>query len=218
MIHTAPTSTLAAVTPDYRNGAHGNGGIASEPASPLVQIVWTALKQGEIDHVRAIREIEAGLPGGAAALVPFTRHPLPAVRLAASGVLARRHREPAPLQFTLLGGFSVTRGSWRADDAAWGTTRRTKSRAAAAVAPRPRPRRGRDHRSVLAGPPRRQRPPQSSRRDLPRPPRRTGRTVLPAIGVIGMLILGLALPAYGVGDVPGVDGQDGVGRVCWQPV
>lgn len=90
-----------------------------EPASPLVQILWTALKQGEIDPPTAIREIEAGLPGGASALVPFTRHPLPAVRLAASGALARRHREPAPLQFTLLGGFSVTRGSWRADDDAW---------------------------------------------------------------------------------------------------
>ena len=90
-----------------------------EPASPLVQILWTALKRGEIDPPTAIREIEAGLPGGASALVPFTRHPLPAVRLAASGALARRHREPAPLEFTLLGGFSVTRGSWRADDDAW---------------------------------------------------------------------------------------------------
>jgi hypothetical protein len=107
--HTVPTSTLAAVTLDYRNGGQGNGRIASEPASLLVQILWTALKQGEIDDVTAIREIEVGLRGGAAALVPFTRHPLPAVRLAGSGPLARGHREPAPLQFTLLGGFSTGR-------------------------------------------------------------------------------------------------------------
>ena len=53
------------------------------------------------------------------ALVRFTRHPRPAVRLAAAGALARRGRAPAPLQFTLLGGFSVTRGRRRADDAAW---------------------------------------------------------------------------------------------------
>ena len=148
-----------------------------------------------------------GASRGRGGVGAFTRHPLPAVQLAASRVLAPRHREPAPLQFTLLGGFSVTRGSWRADDAAWGTTRRRKSRAAAAVAPRPRPRRGRDHRSVLAGPPRRQRPPQSSRRDLPRPPRRAGRTVLPAIGVIAMLLLGLAFPRPASATFPGSTGK-----------
>ena len=86
--------------------------------SPLQQLVWTALERGEIDPMVAIDRLEAGLPGGVAALVPFTRHPLTAVRRAASGAL-ERHRDPPPLVFTLLGGFSVTRGTWRADDVAW---------------------------------------------------------------------------------------------------
>lgn len=49
--------------------------------------------------------------------MPFTRHPAPALRTAAIGAL--EHREPPVLAFTLLGGFSVTRGSWRAEDGAW---------------------------------------------------------------------------------------------------
>src|SRR4051812_6724136 len=61
--------------------------------------------------------IEAGLAGGAAAVLPFTRHPVPAVRLAASNALERRAL--TPLSFTLLGGFSVTRAGRRAGDAAW---------------------------------------------------------------------------------------------------
>lgn len=87
--------------------------------SLLEQIVWRALEQGQIEPATAIRGIEAGLQGGAAALVPFTRHPVPAVRRAAIGVLDRRRCEPAALAFTLLGGFSATRGGWRADDAVW---------------------------------------------------------------------------------------------------
>jgi len=87
--------------------------------SRLEQIVWTALERGEIEPATAINGIESGLLGGAAALVPFTRHPVAAVRLAAVGALERRRREPPTLAFTLLGGFSVSRGSWRAEDAAW---------------------------------------------------------------------------------------------------
>jgi DNA-binding SARP family transcriptional activator len=117
-------------------------------SSQLIRIVWTALEQGEIDPATAIREIQAGLPGGVAALVPFTRHPVPAVRLeaidaaaacghpgaiaaldqltrpenpvvATGAVEVRERREPLALTFTLLGCFSLTRGNWRADDAAW---------------------------------------------------------------------------------------------------
>lgn len=95
------------------------GSTAVANASPLVQVLWKGLEHREIDPVTAMREIEAGLPGGPVALVAFTRHPRPAVRLAAAGILARRAREPAPLQFTLLGGFSLTRDSQRADDSAW---------------------------------------------------------------------------------------------------
>lgn len=117
--HTLPTSTLVAVTPDYGSDAQCNGRTTSEPGSPLIQVVWTALEQGRINPATAIREIEAGIPGGAAALVPFTRHPLPAVRQEAAGALERRRWESSALAFTLLGGFSVTRGSWRVDDDAW---------------------------------------------------------------------------------------------------
>ena len=94
------------------------GAMTPQP-SGLEQIVWTALERGEIEPATAINGIESGLPGGAAALVPFTSHPVAAVRLAASGALERCRREPPRLVFTLLGGFSVFRGSWQADDAAW---------------------------------------------------------------------------------------------------
>ena len=118
-------------------------------SSQLVRVVWAALEQGEIDSATAIRELQAGLPGGVAAVVPFTRHPVAAVRLAAIGAAAACGHagvideveqpartetpvgsegaieacespcEPAALAFTLLGGFSATRGGWCADDAAW---------------------------------------------------------------------------------------------------
>jgi DNA-binding SARP family transcriptional activator len=90
-----------------------------ETASPLVQVLWSALEQGEIDPATAIRGVEAGLPGGVGALVPFTRHPLAAVRIMATEALRRQGPARAPLRFILLGGFSVARGSWRADDADW---------------------------------------------------------------------------------------------------
>lgn len=61
--HTVPTSTLAAVTPDYGNGAQGNGRVPSEPASPLVQILWTPLEQDRIDPASAIREGRGGASG-----------------------------------------------------------------------------------------------------------------------------------------------------------
>lgn len=83
----------------------------------LEQLVWAALPHGEIEPVTAIREIQNGLPGGVAAVLAFTRHPLPRGRLAASG--ARERRTPAPLSFALLGGFSVTRAARKVDDAAW---------------------------------------------------------------------------------------------------
>ena len=87
--------------------------------SPIVSIVWTALAQGQLDAVAAIREIEAGLPGGPAALVPFTCHPLPAARLAATRALQRPRHEATALAFTVLGGFSVTRGDRHVDNAGW---------------------------------------------------------------------------------------------------
>jgi DNA-binding SARP family transcriptional activator len=93
--------------------------VKSQPTSPLVQVLWAALEQGRIDPATAIREVEAGLPGGVSALVPFTRHPLPAVRLVATEALQRHRPAAAALRFTLLGRFSVTRGVWRAEDADW---------------------------------------------------------------------------------------------------
>ena len=50
---------------------------------------------------------------------PFTRHPQPAVALVATEALHRHPSQRAALRFTLLGGFSVTRGSSRAADTAW---------------------------------------------------------------------------------------------------
>ena len=50
--------------------------------------MWTALEHGEIDPATTIRELQAGLPAGAAAVLPFTHHPLAAVRLEAIGAAA----------------------------------------------------------------------------------------------------------------------------------
>src|SRR3954454_23788326 len=50
----------------------------------------------------AIREVEAAPAAGAAPVAS-----------------TRERRAPSALTFTLLGGFSVTRGNWQADDAAW---------------------------------------------------------------------------------------------------
>ena len=77
-------------------------------------VEWTALEQGKIEPATAIRAIEAGLPGNVAALLPFTRHPVPAVRQAATGVLDRRRHEAAPLRSHCSGRSLVTRRNWRA--------------------------------------------------------------------------------------------------------
>ena len=115
----------------------------------LEPIVWRALERGVLDPATVVSEVEAGLPGDAA-LVPLTRHPVPAARQAAmraaaasghpdaiaalehllgaddpalsataASALERLRSEPPGLSFRLLGGFSVTRGSWKPDDAAW---------------------------------------------------------------------------------------------------
>jgi DNA-binding SARP family transcriptional activator len=119
VVNTVPAPTLVPIAPVRGSGAEPASRDVSPPGSLLVQVLWTALEQGGIEPAAAIREIEAGLPGGAAGLVPFTRHPVPAVRQAAAGALERRRREPTALAITLLGRFAVTRGSWRVDDAAW---------------------------------------------------------------------------------------------------
>ena len=115
----------------------------------LEGIVWRALARGKLDPGTVVRELEAALPGGAAlvslmwhpelrvrqaaapaaaasghpdaiaGLQRLTRDNDPVVAGAARASLARLVREPPALTFTLLGGFSVTRGAWRADDAAW---------------------------------------------------------------------------------------------------
>jgi DNA-binding SARP family transcriptional activator len=99
----------------------------------LEPVVWRALEHGRLDAPTVIRELEAALPGGAA-LLPLTHHPRPAVREAALGAAAGSGHpdairglpaealaqlQPPALRFRVLGGFAVTRGSWRADDAAW---------------------------------------------------------------------------------------------------
>ena len=48
----------------------------------LEPIVWRALERGLLDPATVVSEVEAGLPGDAA-LVPLTRHPVPAARQAA---------------------------------------------------------------------------------------------------------------------------------------
>ena len=115
----------------------------------LEEIVWRALARGKLDPDTVVRELAAALPGGAAlvslmwhpelrvrhAAAPtaaasghpdaianlqrLTRESDAAVAAAAKSTLARLSHEPPALAFTLLGRFTVTRGTWQADDAAW---------------------------------------------------------------------------------------------------
>lgn len=90
-------------------------------------IVWTALKQPEIERPTASPEIEGGGPVHATALVPMNRRPRLAVPFgptgpavaSSTGTLERRQRELSTLAFTLSAGFSVTRAHDQPDDQAW---------------------------------------------------------------------------------------------------
>jgi hypothetical protein len=64
------------------------GRLVSLVSFQLVRVVWAALEQGEMIPRSAIRELQARLPAGVAAVVPFTRHPLAAVQLEATGAAA----------------------------------------------------------------------------------------------------------------------------------
>jgi DNA-binding SARP family transcriptional activator/tetratricopeptide (TPR) repeat protein len=115
----------------------------------LERPLWRALAAGTLDPGAVIAAIEVAWPGGDALLAftshPNSRvrraavapagvsgHPdLPSrldelaadpdPEVAAAAVSARERlvTRPPPLDFTLLGGFEVRRGSWNADDSAW---------------------------------------------------------------------------------------------------
>jgi len=115
----------------------------------LEPLLWKALQSGALDPDSVIGAVEAAFPGGAvvlpftahpdarvrrAAVAPagISGHPDlipklsaleddpdPEVAAAAAAAHRRLRASPPPLVFTLLGGFEVRRGSWRADSAAW---------------------------------------------------------------------------------------------------
>jgi DNA-binding SARP family transcriptional activator len=111
--------------------------------------LWRALADGALDPEAVVAAIESAWPGGAALLaftshpdarvrraavapaavsghpdlVPrldeLAEDPDPDVAAAAGAARARLGARPPPLDFTVLGGFAVRRGSWHAEDAAW---------------------------------------------------------------------------------------------------
>ena len=111
--------------------------------------LWRALAAGALDPDAVVAAIESAWPGGAALLAftshPDARvrraavapaavsgHPDLVPRLdalaedpdsevaaAAGAARTRLGARPPPLDFTVLGGFAVRRGSWQAEDAAW---------------------------------------------------------------------------------------------------
>jgi DNA-binding SARP family transcriptional activator len=111
--------------------------------------LWRAVAGGALDPDAVVAAIETAWPGGAALLsftshpdarvrraavapaavsghpelVPrldeLKADPDPDVAAAAAAARARLDARPPPLDFTVLGGFAVRRGSWRAEDAAW---------------------------------------------------------------------------------------------------
>jgi ATP/maltotriose-dependent transcriptional regulator MalT/DNA-binding SARP family transcriptional activator len=117
--------------------------------SRVEPIVWRALENRLLEPTIVINEVAAALPGGSALVplthhpLPAVRqiaigaaaasgHPdaianlrqiarrkEPGQATAAAIALERLRLAPPPLAFTVLGGFALTRGSWRADDAAW---------------------------------------------------------------------------------------------------
>ena len=115
----------------------------------LEPLLWRALEVGALAPASVVAALEAALPGGAAVLaftrhpVPEVRRvavlaavasahpgavarakdlqadPDPAVASAAHAARARLKADPPPLAFTVLGGFSVRRGTYEVDDDAW---------------------------------------------------------------------------------------------------
>ncbi len=115
----------------------------------LEQPLWKALAAGALDPESVVGAIESAWPGGAALLAftahPDARvrraavgpsavsgHPGLAARLealgadpdpdvaaAAAAARARLETRPPQLDFKVLGGFAVRRGSWHAEDSAW---------------------------------------------------------------------------------------------------
>jgi LuxR family maltose regulon positive regulatory protein len=111
--------------------------------------LWAALELGAIAPEEAVRALERAWPGGDALVdfvghpLPEVRRraaaslaasgrpdvlarlselgadPDPQVVAAAEAIRARLSADPPPLSFELFGGFTVRRGSWRPDDAAW---------------------------------------------------------------------------------------------------
>ncbi len=111
--------------------------------------LWRALAAGALDPDAVVAAIESAWPGGAALLAftshPDARvrraavapaavsgHPDLVPRLdelaedpdadvaaTAGAARARLGARPPPLDFTVLGGFAVRRGSWHAEDGAW---------------------------------------------------------------------------------------------------
>ena len=111
--------------------------------------LWRALAAGALDPDAVVGAIESAWPGGAALLaftshpnprvrraavapaavsghpdlVPrldeLTQDSDPEVAAAAGAARARLGARPPPLDFTVLGGFAVRRGSWQAEDGAW---------------------------------------------------------------------------------------------------
>jgi DNA-binding SARP family transcriptional activator len=115
----------------------------------LKRPLWKALDSGILQPGPVIAAIAAAWPGGSEvfaftshpdervrkaavgpaassghpALLPtldeLAMDPEPSVAAAAAAARERLAVRPLPLDFTLLGGFEVRRGSWRAEDSAW---------------------------------------------------------------------------------------------------
>jgi ATP/maltotriose-dependent transcriptional regulator MalT/DNA-binding SARP family transcriptional activator len=115
----------------------------------LEQLLWTALERGTLNPDAVLESVEAAWPGGEASLSftshpepnvraaalasaarsgspelvsrldQLQRDADPGVAAGAAAAAKRLRAEPPPLAFTMLGGFQVRRGSWRAEDSAW---------------------------------------------------------------------------------------------------
>jgi ATP/maltotriose-dependent transcriptional regulator MalT/DNA-binding SARP family transcriptional activator len=70
----------------------------------------------------------SGHPDAGARVAELEHDPDPGVAAAARAARSHALQRPAPLAFTMLGGFSLRRGSFAVDDRAWGPRRRAAQR------------------------------------------------------------------------------------------
>ena len=142
----------------WREAGDGAEHLVRRERTRIEPLLWTALEGGVLGPEEVMPAVEAAVPGGSSLLAftehplasvrratvlpaaasghpdapgrlaALEADPDPAVAAAARAAAERLVREPPRLAFTLLGEFSVRRGTFLVDEEAWGRRRRAAQR------------------------------------------------------------------------------------------